>query len=296
MKKAILLILSFILITKLSAQNFKDFNKQRREFALIHIGINGFVGGLGALVNKRKDEKKIKVFLKGFGQGCLGGTFQVIGKDLTYQIKTKEKLSYVWASRITNSIGNSITQNAASNINFWERWHFNLGFLRFDYQITRKEFKVRLFPSSIFGTVISASQGKFNLKKTLQTGIMVYERDGSEGGSGMVSSIVMPKDLIGEQFYELMAHETMHILQYDNMVWINPFFNQLDSKLKEKSQFYQKAKKFIYFDFNGITILGLYMTQIHRPWGCRFIEREADHYAARNLGLYSSLISFSKCK
>ena len=41
---------------------------------------------------------------------------------------------------------------------------------------------------------------------------------------------------------KLMAHETMHILQYDNMVWINPFLNQLDSKLKEKSKILSKSK------------------------------------------------------
>ena len=113
----------------------QDFNKQRMEFAIANIGINGFVGGFGALTNKAKDEKGLKVFLKGFGQGCLGGTFQILGKELTHPISTRQELSYAWAARITNSIGNSITQNAASNINFWEKWHFNLGILRFDYQI-----------------------------------------------------------------------------------------------------------------------------------------------------------------
>ena len=200
MTKAILLILSFALMTNLNAQ---DFNKQRRKFAFTNIGINGIVGGFGALVNKRKGEKKIKVFLKGFGQGCLGGTVQILGKELTYQIYAKEKLSYAWAARITNSIGNSITQNAASNINFWERWHFNMGILRFDYQIKDKNFKVRLFPSSIFGTIVTANQGKLNLKKTLQTGIMIYERNGFEGGIGMVSSIVIPKDVNDERYYEI---------------------------------------------------------------------------------------------
>jgi len=286
MKKTILSILIFTLITNLNAQ---DFNKQRREFAFTNIGINGFVGGLGALVNKRKGEKKFKVFLKGFGQGCLGGTFQILGKELTYQISSKEKLSYVWASRITNSIGNSITQNAASNINFWERWHFNMGILRFDYEIKDKNFKVRLFPSSIFGTIVTANQGKLNLKKTLQTGIMIYEREGfssvfgnQTAGLGLVSSIILPRNLAPRKlFYELLAHETMHILQYDNMVLINPFLNKKDYKLKEKSKLYKKASKFIYFDFNGFALLGLYTTQINKPWECRYIEREADHYSTR---------------
>jgi len=285
MKKAILLILIFSIIIKLNAQ---DFKKQRREFAIANIGINGIVSGLGALTNKKKDEKNFKVFLKGFGQGCLGGTFQVLGKELTYQITSKEKLSYAWAARITNSIGNSITQNAASNINFWERWHFNLGLLRFDYQIKENKLKARLFPSSIYGTIVTASQGNLNLKRTLQTGVMIYERDGLVWafgglsiGVGAVSSIAVDKNITGKEYYGLMAHEVLHILQYDNMVWVNPFLNRMDKKLKERSKLYQKTSKFIYFDFNGLTILGLYMTQINRPWECRFIEREADLYSRR---------------
>ena len=284
MKKTIfLLILIVNLGIKIQAQ---DFNKQRREFAIGNIGINGIVGGLGALTNKKKGEKNFKVFMKGFGQGCLGGTFQILGKGLTYQIHSKEKLSYAWAARITNSIGNSITQNAANNINFWERWHFNLGVLRLDYHIREHKFKARIFPSAIYGTIVTARQGTLNLKKTLQTGIMIYERDGlvtalggQSIGLGAVSSIAVDKNVTGTEYYGLMAHETLHILQYDNMIWVNPFLNRTDKKLKEKSAFYQKASKYIYLDFNGLTILGLYMAQINRPWECRYIEREADFYS-----------------
>lgn len=292
MKKEILLLIIFSFQIQLSAQTFK---KQRREFVITNIGINGLVGGFGALTNKKKNEKHFKVFLKGFGQGCLGGTFQLLGKDLTYKINSRENLSYAWAARITNSIGNSITQNAANNINFWERWHFNLGILRLDYQLENNKFQARLFPSSIYGTIVSARQAKLNLKKTLQTGIMIYERDGrvsalgqTARGLGFVSSIAVDKNVTGKDYYDLMAHEVVHILQYDNMVWINPFLNRIDHKLKETSNIYQKASKLIYFDINGLTILGLYMLQINRPWECRFIEREADHFSRR--------INWPKCK
>jgi len=284
-KKAIVLILVFGLSMPLTAQNFKT---QRTEFAITHIGINGLVGGIGALTNKKKGEKGFKVFIKGFGQGCLGGAFQVIGKDLTYQITSREELSYAWAARITSSIGNSITQNAASNINFWERWHFNLGVLRFDYQVKSNDFQARLFPSSIYGIAITARQAKFNLKRTLQTGILVYERDEPvstlgrvSNGIGIVSSIAVNKNLTGRAYYGLVAHELVHTLQYDNMFWANPFLNRMDEKLKENSTFYQKTSKFLYLDLNGLTIAGLYMAQINRPWECRYIEREADHYSKR---------------
>jgi len=266
----------------------QEFYKDKGEFVIVNMGINGLVGGIGALINKGNREKPLKVFLKGFGQGCLGGAFQVAGKELTFQITAKQNLTYAWPARITNAVGNSITQNAISNINFWERWHFNLGHFRLDYDVKDREFKARLFPSSIYGTIVTASQGKFNLKNTLQTGILIFESDGrvralgGEGiGVGAVTSIAVDKNIVGQEYYKLMAHEVVHILQYENMVWINPLLNRIDRKLKKNSTFYNKASKYVYLDFNGLTILGLYMTQINKPWECRFIEREADHYSKR---------------
>lgn len=292
MKKVIFLIFILCKAINLNAQNLKQ---QKVEFATINIGLNGLLSGLGALANKKKGENNFKVFLKGFGQGCLGSTFQIMGKELTYQINKKQNLSYAWTARITNSIGSSIIQNAASNINFWERWHFNLGLIRFDYQVKNKKLQTRFFPSSLYGAIRAGSQARFNLRKSLQSGIMIFERDGSVTlfgrptiGFAQASSIAIDKNITGDQYYELMAHEVFHILQYDNMVWVNPFLNKMDQKLKATSKLYQKASKYVYFDFNGLTLMSLYLTQINQPWQCRFIEREAD--------LYSKRIGWPDCK
>jgi len=268
---------------KLEAQNFST---QRKEFTISNIGINGVIGGIGALINKNKDQKHLKVFLKGFGQGCLGGSAQLLGKELTYFIYSKENLVYAWPAKIVNSIGSSIAQNAVNNINFWERWHFNLGFIRFDYHLKEKNFQARLFPSAIYGAFAVGTQGKFNLKSSLQTGTMIYENDGPvlalgspSIGVAMVSSIAIDNNITGSEYYGLMAHEMMHILQYDNMVWINGLLSRTDKKLTQQHNFYKQASKYIYFDFNGLTALGIYLTQIHLPWECRYLEREADHFS-----------------
>lgn len=252
-----------------------------------NIGINGLVGGIGAIVNKKKGEKTHKVFLKGLGQGCLGGTISHFGRELTYPIGNRERLEYAWLARFTNSVGTSITQNAASNINFWERWHFNLGFVRLDYRIKEKKFQARVFPSAIAGAIMVGRQGKLNLRKSLRTGIMVFERNGYLSGLGgfdaiglgYISSIGIDSNITGNSYYRLMAHETMHILQYDSRIWINPFLNKTDQRLKSKSKLYNSLSKYIYFDFNGIVIYSTYLTQGHLPWICRYIEREADHYS-----------------
>jgi len=283
-KLIITLIIVLLIYADGTAQSFK---RQKTGFVISNIGINGLVGGLGAIANKKKGEKTHKVFLKGFSQGCLGGTISHFGRELTYPIGNRERLEYAWLARFTNSVGASITQNAASNINFWEHWHFNLGLVRMDYDIKDKKFQARVFPSAVAGAIMIGRRGKFNLKRSLQTGIMIFERDGllpgidgfDYDGLGYISSIGMNTNITGNSYYRLMAHETMHILQYDSRIWINPFLNKTNQRLKSKSKLYNSLGKYIYFDFNGIVLYGTSLIQLNQPWICRYIEREADHYS-----------------
>jgi hypothetical protein len=275
----------------ISAQNY---SKQKTRFVLTNIGVNGLAGGIGAVINKKPNEKFGKVLLKGFGQGCLGGGFNVLGKEITYQIKVKENLGYAWPARITNAIGSSITQNAAANIDFWERWHFNLGPVRLEYRIPEKKFQARVFASAIYGTTFMAVNGKLNLAKSLKTGVMFFEREddftlyGDKAPGIMVApAIGITKSYSGNYHY-LVAHEIMHILQFDQIVWLNSFANKPDLKLKTDFKFYNKVSKYLYFDLNGLSMLGLYMTQINQPWECRYFEREADIFSNRNV--------YPKCK
>lgn len=290
MKNNSLLIIFLLLAVTLKAQ---DYKRQKANFILANIGINGLAGGIGAAINKKPDEKLFKVMAKGFGQGCLGGGFNVLGKEITYQIEVKENLSYAWPARLTNAVGSSITQNAVANINFWERWHFNIGILRLDYNVPDRKFQARFLTSSVYGIGVTASQAKFNLKKSLQSGIMIYERDGNltlDGtlapGIGVVTSIGVNTNISGAAYYGLMAHEVVHILQYDDMSWLNPMFNKVDVKLKDKLNWYQKTSKYVHADLNSFALLGLYWTQINRPWECRTMERDADIFSNRNV--YSS--------
>lgn len=278
-----LLVVLFFVCHFLVAQ---DWHRTRNQFIFSNISINGIIGGTGALVNKKRHEKPLRVFLKGFGQGCLGGTFQVLGKGLTYNIGAQQNLSYAWPARITNAIGASITQNAANNINFWEEWHMNLGIVRLDYSVSKNEFRSRVIPSSIFGLISVGRQGKLDMLNSIQTGTLVFKSKENLAFLGQrapaiaqVSSIGIKNNIKGEDFYHLMAHETMHILQYDNMVYLNPFFKKLDRKWKDQYRSYDNLSKYIYFDLNGVTLLGAYLTQLNKPWECRVIEREADFYS-----------------
>lgn len=274
----------------------QDYDTQRRQFIAGTILTNGVVSGICALTNKGTHDKPLNVFLKGFGQGCLGGTVQIIGKDLTYQIKEKENLGYAWPARLINSAGSSITQNAAYNRNFWEHWNFNLGLLKLEYDVKEHDFKARIFASSIYGVIQSGSQAKFNFKKTLQSGILIFETDKPNlyllgmpaSGFAVMSSIATTNRINPNDYYKIMAHETMHILQYENLVFGNALMSRIDQKLMTKYSTYNALSKYFVFDLNGLSIYGIYLTQIKQPWECRFIEREAD--------IYTNKVALRKCK
>lgn len=285
MKKITFILFLFLVVANGRAQ---DFREQRNGFIAANIGINGVLGGIGALINIKKDEKPLKVFVKGVGQGCMGGAFIAGGKDLTHQIASRNNIAYAWPARITNSIGSSISQNAASNINFWERWHFELGVLRLDYHVPNKKFQARFVPSSLYPIAHFSQQAKFDIGASLATGIMVFKSDGwvtygrqTSNGFAIFNSMAIDRNTGGQEYYSLVAHETMHVLQYENRIWLNPIFSKTDAKWKTQSKLYQTAANYIYFDLNWLEAWGVFLYDIRRPWECRRLEREADLFARR---------------
>jgi len=284
MKNILIIIL---LLTAYSQSCFGQNSYDRiNKYGLFNVGINGLVAGVGALINRKDNQKKFEAFSKGFVKGSIGGVIEVVGSEMTYKIGQKNSLGYAWASRLTSSIGNSITYNAALNNKWWENWYFNLGVLRLEYKFKENKFKTRIFVSSLYGVSISGSQAKFDLKKSLASGILIFRKNGSlsafgrnTNGFGFVSSISYNQNIGEQEFYDLIAHETMHIIQYDNLVWFNPLIAKINNNLKNNSKAINSISKFVYFDLNGLGLFGMYGLEINQSWECRFLEREAEYYS-----------------
>ena len=62
-----------LLIVFIILPNTSESQNNNTQAALYNVGIGGFFGGIGAIINKKKQEKPMKVFLKGFWQGFVGG-------------------------------------------------------------------------------------------------------------------------------------------------------------------------------------------------------------------------------
>ena len=291
MKKQFFLIAIFtlLLITNAAGQS-SDFRKQRAELGVFNIGFNGLIGGVGSLINSEKSEVNFKTFLRGFYRGAIGGSISHIGLSLSHQIDKQQAIGFAWPVRIINSLGSSIIQNAAENKRFFERVHFNLFVTRFDYFPHQNKLQVRLFTSSIYGLLVVGKGARFDLGKTLQTGIFYFESDngfnssiGEGRATGQVSSIGMRSQLIGDRFYSTYAEEVAHIMQYDRKIGGNAMVARLDQKWKTSSTFYKSLSKYLYLDLNGPIFWVAY--QLERQTERNFFESEAVNYANRRVDM-----------
>lgn len=288
MRKTGLVVLLIIFSIDAQCQS-NEFRNQRAQLAAFNIGFNGLIGGVGRLLNKKENTSAFQAFTKGFYQGAIGGAASHIGLSLTHQIQKRQNISYAWPARLVNSFGASIIQNTAEGRRMFDRLHLNLFITRLDYYPYQKKFTGRLFTSSIYGILVTGKNAKFNLTKSLQTGILYFESNQNFSSSSLgisgrataqVSSIRMGTDLTPDDFYYVYAHETAHILQFDRKVGGNALMFKVNKKLYQTNKLYNSFSKYIYFDLNGPLFWFGYKMEgtIHN---CNFFEQEAENYSAR---------------
>jgi hypothetical protein len=211
-------------------------------------------------------------------QGALGGAFVYRSKKMVSNFHNNEQLNKLWMSKIVNAAGVSIIENAASNKDFWEKWHLHIGFNRIEFE-TKGKFKVKykIMPVALIGTLISAKDSKFSLKYTIQTLTPIF----------ITKKIRNVNSILIEENYEIkrsLGHEFLHTLQYDDFMAINIFFGKQKTKWKTKYQFINMQSKWIYMDLPGaITLRSLYLLENinQKCYFDNYFEHEANYYSNR---------------
>lgn len=274
----------FILSHTIIAQN-NDF-----EDGIFNVGIGSVVGGVGAVINKKPNEKFGKTLLKGLGQGALGGYLVFESKRLIREFAKSGNYGYVWPSKIVNSAGTSIIENAAANRDFWTRWHINIGFNRFEISTENNvKFKYRIMPFALAGAFSSLISGKFNPELSLKTGTPIFTTNSLQKG-GYENFIVYGTTplftnslliLNNENGLEALPHEIIHTFQYESFSFINSFLEKPINTKLNKSDYLKWYTKIFYTDFNYLLAQGLYY--LANPDGTNqlennFFEREAIFY------------------
>ncbi|NAS32188.1 hypothetical protein GTQ40_14475 [Flavobacteriaceae bacterium R38] len=283
----------FIIIASLF---FKISQAQQNDAQALfyNVGIHSVFSGIGAVINKKPNDKFGKTFLKGFAQGALGGYLVFESKRLIRTFYREDDFVYVWPSKVLNAAGTSITENAVSNINFWEKWHLNIGFNRFEIN-TKEKFKLkyRIMPFALAGTIVTASQGKFDFERSLKTGTFVFTTDFISPNrvenarvNGRVplftNSVLILNNQAGD---DALAHELIHTYQYESFSFVNSY---LDKPLNDlfantESGFLKTYNKIFYTDFNFLVVNALFgIEDLNSNTAFdNFFEREADYYSNR---------------
>ncbi|MGF1554623.1 hypothetical protein [Paucihalobacter sp.] len=256
------------------------------EAGLANIGLGAVVGGLGAIINKKPEEKTGKVFLKGLYQGAFGGYLVFESKRLIGKFAETENYAFVWPSKLINSAGTSIIENAALNTNFWEVWHLNIGFNRLQFY-TKDKFKVdyRIMPFSLGAAVYGFTQGNLDFRTSLKTGNFVFinnrmttNRDGFVIDGMTAANVIFYRieetSMLSKN--QIVAHEIIHVYQYESLSGVNTFLDKPTKKFNSNYKWLNSYHKIFYTDFNFL--LDGTLAVINPNFETNFLEREARYF------------------
>lgn len=257
---------------------------------IYNIGFGAVFGGIGAIITKDKDEKLLKVFVKGMGQGPLGGYVVFESKRLIRNFSETGNYGYIWPSRILNSAGNSIMENAASNRNFYEQWNLHIGFNRIEI-LTKDKLKLRyrFMPWSFGNLIRTSTEGSLDISRTLKTGIPVFKTsrdriiEDSNGGFAQGwargnTIAIFDGPLVDKE--SVLSHEIIHVYQNESFVVFNPYLNKtIENSISEKITD-TKVWKSIYLDLNNVYFYTAHRidAEIKDNYFKQFFEQEAFYY------------------
>lgn len=268
--------------------------KNDTQAALRNIGTNALIGSIGAMVNKKPDEKLGKVFLKGFYQGALGGYLTFESKRLVRQFSKTDNYAYLWPSKILNSAGNSITYNAASNRDFWERWHISFGFNYIEYDLkAKRRLRYRVLPFALYGNIDGFIKGRLDFRRTLYSGHFIFENNDLSSSNVLepraqaLANTIQLSLLPGLNIEENLAHEIIHVYQYNGFFPVNAFLNDVRLKAEHNHLFFQVYNKVFLTDINYLVLNGVRGLQSlsGADYEDLYIEKEARYYSVINTRL-----------
>ena len=211
-------------------------------------------GGVGAVINKEPGVNWKNPFVRGFWQGCVGGSLNFAGKKLLYQINKDQQLIYGWGSKLLHSAGTSIIYNAGLNEPFLQNWSIDYGPVKVDFSLNKKKkTRVRFLPVTIYSFAASAKNSRVDWKTSLLTGepaflyndlLIPYGRDRYTVGLNYGRSFVYAKN--GDHYFTI-AHELVHSLQFREYQVLNTWLKPIASRIKP-SKTKQFVEKTIYPD------------------------------------------------
>jgi hypothetical protein len=275
--KYIILILAILITIDVKAQ--REYT--RAEMIGYNVGLNALNAGIARIINKKPNENIKDVFLDGLWKGAIGGAINYASKELVLQIHESQKPDLLWTSRLINTLGNSVTYNAANNDGIFDYIYFDFGFNRLKFN-TKSKFKVqyKIMPFSLLFMVATASDGNFNIKRSLTTLTPYFEaKSNYVGESYSRSNHLLIKN------NEFIAHELIHTYSHYEYMVVNTFVHKKRNYNNvKKLSVLNKVNRYIYWDLlNRLVTRSLYAVEgdINPNYYDNFFEYEANYFSDR---------------
>ncbi|MCJ8155100.1 hypothetical protein MKJ01_15130 [Chryseobacterium sp. SSA4.19] len=258
-----------------------------KEF-IYNVSIGAITGAVGAIINKKKDQKLGEIAFKGFYQGAVGGYLSFESKRLVRLSEKENDWKLMWAAKLVNASGTSIKENAALNKAFGESWHINIGFNRIEF-ITKDRFhvKYKIMPIALIYTigVAAQSKSKFELTKSLQNGQVIFSNTSALFDQNNTVAATYPGVIVykfsEDKNQQLIPHEVIHIFQANDFSVTESFLYKPLARLESKSKALNTISKYVHFDFRYVPFFILNNLEFNSStyYYQNFFEREAGFYS-----------------
>lgn len=275
-----LFCLGMLILTRSYAQNYEA------RSVVYNSVLGGLSAGIGSWINKHPGEKPGRAFIKGFIAGCGGGALMYAGKKANMLIATKKQISYAWLTRAVFSAGNSVVENATANRPWYSQWHYDIGFIRFEFRTKGPILQPKLMPSYFGAFIFTALNGHFNARASLESGTLIFANArihyapylvGSTTGNNILFVDSLRRD---PSFYDIFAHEMVHTCQFQEFSGLNYYMSPLTDKWKTQSKGFRRLSRYVYGDLNyELMLINYFFVNggIKRELYCRnFLENEAE--------------------
>lgn len=277
------ILLTFISILFLNNKSFSQSNDT--EALLYNISIGGVFGTIGAILNKKPNEKLGKVIFKGFSQGSLGGYLTFESKRVLRLGAENEDWKLIWAAKLLNAGGVSIKDNAAQNHDLWDKWHINIGFNRLEFE-TKNKLKInyKIMPVALVYNALAFTQAKFDFDTSLKTGEFIFQSGDYRLYESNTRGITFPGTIVfrnNANSYSTITHEIIHLYQSNDYSIFNAFYSKPLKKLENKYDLLKKINNHIYYDFHYFPLRILYNleTKTANKYFDNYFEHEAGYFS-----------------
>lgn len=254
--KSKLLIVTFFLLSNSKIFSQAKNTSNSKEF-LYNVSIGSIIGAIGATLNKKPNQKLLKIAFKGFYQGALGGYITFESKKIVKIAEQNNDWKLLWCAKIINAAGTSIKENAASNKDFWEKWHINFGFNRIEFETKDKfSIKYKIMPIALVYTIGIATQSKFEVEKTLKSGEFIFSNNSDKFIEANALGVTYPGSIIIYSPYKddfsVLSHEIIHIYQQNDFSQLETFLNRPLNYYNAKNKTFNMINKHIHYDFRNV--------------------------------------------